>query len=190
MTAKSARVIVYGRDAGDPDSGGALTTYYACLRPKGRPVAIGQSAVSGGEYPGNVEMQDLRVAGTFVTDESAEGFASAAGCSKFEPATVCNNVVKYWVEIANVAARRAVTVRLGGPVSSLALSPAGAAAWVESTAASSSTLYAIGVRPAGRASLSGSVTVIDSGQTITSVSFAGSTLRWSNGGQPKRQRLS
>jgi hypothetical protein len=32
--------------------------------------------------------------------------------------------------------------------------------------------------------------MVDSGQAITSVSFAGSTLRWTNGGQPKSQTIS
>lgn len=197
VTSKNARVIVYEQYAGiDPNSGGSLTTYYACLRPKGRPVVIGQSATSGGEYPGNVEIHDVRVAGTFVTDESAAGFASAAGCSKYDPGPQCENIVKYWVEIANVETRRTVKVFVSGPLSSLALSPAGAAAWVVTTPASgspsssSSALYAIVVHPAGHGSLSGRVAVIDTGEAITSVSFAGSTLRWSNGGQPKRQTIS
>jgi len=180
VTAKDARVIVYAQPTGiDPYSGGSLTTYYACLRPDGRPVAIGQSATSGGEYPGNVEMQDLRIAGSFVTDESAAGFASAAGCSKYEPAPKCNNIVKYWVEIADVATRRTVKVFVSGPVSSLALSPAGAAAWVAPTPASgsssssNSTLYAVIVHSGGHGSLSGRPATLGSGQTISSVSFAG-----------------
>ena len=197
VTAKSARVIVYGQDDGiDPDSGGSLTAYYACLRPKGRSVAIGESATSGGEYPPNDEMQRLRIAGTFVADESADGFASAAACGKYDPGPECDSIVKYWVKIADVAARRTMKVPLSGPVSSLGLSPAGAAAWVATTpgssssSTSSSTLYAIVVRPAGRGSLSGHVAVIDRGQAISAVSFAGSTLHWSNGGRPKRERLS
>jgi hypothetical protein len=197
VTAKNARVIVYGQYAGiDPDSGGALTTYYACLRPKGRPVAIGQNATSGAEYPANVETQDLRIAGTFVTDQSAAGFASAAACAKYDPGPECNGIVKYWLEIANVGARRTVKVPVSGPVSSLALSPAGAAAWVVSTPASSpssspsAALYAIVVHPAGRDSLRGTLAVIDRGQEITSVSFDGSTLHWSNGAQPESQRIS
>ncbi len=197
LTAKNARLIVYGQYTGiDPYSGGPATTYYACLRPKGRPVAIGQRVASGGEYPPNVEMQDLRIAGTFATDESADGFASAAACTKYDPGAECNTIVKYWVEIANVAARSTLKVPVSGPVSSLALSPAGAAAWVVTTPPStpsgcpSLALYAIAVHPGGRGSLRGHVVVIDRGQEITSVSFAGSTLRWSNGAQPKTQSIS
>lgn len=180
----------------DPYSGGLLSTYYACLRSNGRPVAIGQSASSGAEYPGNVEIQDIRIAGTFATDQSAEGFASAAGCSKYDPGSACNHIVKYWVEIANVKSRRTAKVTLPGPVSVLALSPTGAAAWVAPTPASSSsgassaTLYAIAVHASGRSSLSGTPAVIDTGPTIASVSFDGSTLRWSNAGQPKSETIS
>jgi hypothetical protein len=197
VTAKTSRVIVYAQPSGiDSYSGGSLTTYYACLRPKGRPVAIGQSATSGGEYPPNIEMLSLRIAGTFITDESAAGFASAAACSKFEPTAKCDNIIKYWLEIANVATRRTVKVFVSGPVSSLALSPAGPVAWVASTPASgsssssSSTLYPIVVRPASHGSLSGRPAVIDSGQVIGSVSFTGSTVRWSNGGDRKSHRIS
>jgi hypothetical protein len=196
VTAKTGRVIVDAQDDGIDDlSGGSLTAYYACLRPNGRPMWIGESETSGGEYPPNVEMQDLRIAGTFVTDESASGFVSAAGCSKYEPASRCNNIVKYWLEIADVATRRRAKVFVSGPVSSLALSPRGAAAWVSSTPASGSsssstaTLYAIVMHPAGHGSLSGRRVVVDSGQAISSVSFAGSTLRWSNGGHRKSRTI-
>lgn len=196
VAANDSQLIVYGQYTGiDPYSGGALTTYYACLRPDGRPVAIGQTAASGGEYPGNFAIQDLRIAGTFVTDESAAGFASAAACGKYDPGPECNNIVSYWVQIADVAARRTAKVALSGPVNTLALSPAGAAAWVVTTPAPSpssspsSALYAIVVHPKDRRGLSGHVAVIDRGQDITSVSFAGSTLRWSNGGQPKHQTI-
>jgi hypothetical protein len=112
------------------------------------------------------------------------------------PGPECSTIVKYWVEIANVAARRTLKVPVSEPVSALALSPAGAAAWVMSTPASSpssspsAVLYAVVVHPAGRGSLSGNVAVIDRGQEINSVSFAGSTLRWSNGGQPRSQTIS
>ncbi len=197
LTAKNARVIVYGEYTGiDAYSGGESTTYYACLRANGRPVAIGQRVASGGEYPPNVEMQDLRIAGAFAADESADGFASAAACTKYDPGAECNTIVRYRVEIADVAARRTLKVPVSGPVSSLALSPAGAAAWVVTTppaspsSSPSSALYAIAVHPAGHGSLRGHVVVIDRGQEITSVSFAGSTLRWSDGAQPKTQTIS
>jgi hypothetical protein len=196
VTAKTASVVVYAEDDGtDSDSGGTIITYYACQQPKGKPVAVGQAVGSGGEYPANVEMQDLRIAGTFVTEQSAAGFASLAACGKYEPSSACTGVLKYWVRIADVATRRTVKVFQAGPVSSLTLSTGGAAAWVVTTPASSSsgsassTLYATVVHPAGHDALSAQPMVIDSGQAITAVSFAGSSLRWSNGGQPKRQTI-
>jgi hypothetical protein len=196
VTAKTARVVVYARQTGiDSDSGGALTTYYACLRPAGRSIAVGHSAASGGEYPGDVEMQNLEIAGTFLTDESADGFASAAACGKYDPSYPCSSLVKYWVELVDVAARRKVKVPTSGPVSSLALSPVGAAAWVVSSLASSSsgssssTLYGVVVHFVRRGLLSARAEVIDTGQSITSVSFSGSSLRWSNTGQRKRRTL-
>jgi len=198
VTAKTVSVVVYAEDDGtDPDSGGTVITYYACQQPMGKPVAVGQAVESGGEYPANVEMQDLRIAGTFVTEQSAAGFASLlAACGKYEPSSACTGVLKYWVRIADVATRRTVKVFQAGPVSSLTLSTGGAAAWVVTTPASSSsgsassTLYATVVHPAGHDALSAHAMVIDSGQAITAVSFAGSSLRWSNDGQPKRQTIS
>ena len=197
VTEKTARVVVYAEQTGvDAYSGGPLTTYFACLRPKGQPIAIGQSAASGGEYPGNVEMQDLKIAGTFLADESADGLASAAACGKYDPTYPCGSLVKYSIEIADVSARRKVKVAVAGPASSLAVSSTGAVAWVVSTAASSpsgspsSILYAVVVHPAGRGSLSARPAVIDKGQTITSVSFCGSSVRWRNSGQPEQRTLS
>lgn len=190
-------MIVYGEDEGiDPDSGGSVTGYFACLRPRGRPVAIGQTASDGGEYPGNVEMERLRVAGTFVTDESARGFASAAACGKYDPGPDCNTVVKYWLKVADVASRRTVKVPLPGAVSALGLSSTGAVAWVAPTPAAdpsspaTSTLYAIVAHPAGRGPLSVHVTVIDQGQAITSVSFSGPALRWRTDGQSRQKTIS
>ena len=85
-------------------------------------------------------MQDLRIAGAFAADEPADGFASAAACTKYDPGAECNTIVRYRVEMANVAARRTLKVPVSGPVSSLALSPAGAAAWVVTTPPASPAL--------------------------------------------------
>ena len=195
--ARTGRVDVYAQQTGiDPLSGGQLTTFYACLRPTGRPVRIGQSAASGGEYPGNVEMKDLRISGAFLTDESADGFASLAACGKYDATSGCNGIVKYWVEIADVAKRRTVKVPVPGDVTSLAVSPAGAAAWVVSTPAGSSSssssaaLYAAVVHTGRRGVLKAKSVLIDRGQRISSVSFSGSSLRWSNTGQPKQYTIS
>jgi hypothetical protein len=195
--AMTGRVDAYAEQTGiDPDSGGTLTTFYACLRRTGRPVTIGQSAASGGEYPGNVEMEDLRISGVFVADESADGFASLAACGKYDATSGCNGLVKYWVEIADVAKRRAVKVPVPGDVTSLAVSPAGAAAWVVSTPAASSAgssraaLYAAVVHAGRRGVLSAKAELIDRGQSINSVSFSGSSLRWRNTGNPKNHTIS
>ena len=42
------------RTGTDPYSGGQLSTLYACLRPAGASVTIGQNAADGAEYVGNV----------------------------------------------------------------------------------------------------------------------------------------
>ena len=63
------QVLVWRKRTGtDPDSGGRLTTLYACRRPPGRSAEIGQNATDGAEYVGNVKTSDLRITGTQVGD--------------------------------------------------------------------------------------------------------------------------
>jgi hypothetical protein len=184
---KTQTVIVYHRPSGlDNYSGGYLTTYDACLRPGGRPVPVGQSSTAG-EYPGNYGMYQLRIAGTFVADLSASGFASEAACSKYG-GTDCQQNVSWWVEAADARSRRTAHVPVPGDVRAVTVSGAGAVAWIVPGSGSSATLRAIAVHPVGRRGLTGTVRTLDRG-VIGSLRITGLTVRWDNGGQAKTRTL-
>jgi hypothetical protein len=183
-------VIVYGRPSGyDNYGGGYLTTYYACLRPNGKPVAVGQSSTAG-EYPGNYAMYELRVSGRFVADLSGSGFAVAAACGKYA-GTNCEQSVSWWLEAVDTKSRRSLHLSLSNGFRGLAVSSAGAAAWIAIGGTSTETLQAIVLHPAGRRQLRGTVETLDTGATGTlrSLRFTGLTLQWNSAGQAKRQVL-
>jgi hypothetical protein len=168
-----------------------LTTYYACLRPAGKPIEVGQSAAGGGEYPGSESVADLRIAGTFVADSSAVGFASEAACGKSgEPATTCAKAVTWWVEVVNAKTRRRLHASAGDGATAVAVSAAGAVAWVQATGSSDSLLLAMLLRAGGRGQLTGTEQTLDTGLIGQSLQFTGLMLRWTNSGQLKSQTLS
>ncbi len=189
-TATTGSVIVYGRPTGvDPDSGGQLTTYYACLRPAGKPVAVGQSATPGGEYPGNESMSQLHIAGGFVADISGRGFADAAACGKYG-ASNCQQSITWWVRAADVRSRRSIAVVQ--PVArprAVAVSVTGVLAWVQATTAPGAILEAIVLHDGGAHRLTGTPRTLDTGAIGPSLRFTGSTLTWTNAGQPRTQTL-
>ena len=188
--AATAKVIVYDKHTGyDTYGGGLLYTYYACLRPAGKPVAVGQTSTQGGEYVGNYKMSKLRVAGRFVADLSASGFASQEACYKYEGNNPdCAKAVSWWVEAADAKSRRIGRAWVPSSVGSLTVSSAGAVAWIISNANSTDTLQAIVLHPAGRHGLTASVKTLDTGG-ISYLRFTGRTLHWTNAGQAKSQTL-
>ena len=190
-TAATGKVIVYNRRAGLDGSGGALTIDYACLRPAGKPVEVGRSATSDGEYPGNESIADIRIAGTFVADSSATGFASEAACSKYgEPASTCAKAVTWWVEVVNARTRQRLHAPAGDGATAVTVAAAGAVAWVQATGSSASLLQAMVLHPGGRGRLTGTEQTLDTGVIGRSPRFTGLTLRWTNSGQVKSQTLS
>jgi hypothetical protein len=187
--AVTGKVIVYRRASGvDPYSGGSLTTYFACLRPGGTPVAVGQSA-TGSEYPGNEAISGLHIAGTFVADLSGSGFAGAAACGKYGGSD-CQQAITWWVEVADVSARRRIA--LVQPVAgsrALAVSSTGAVAWVQATTSSSWMLEATTLHHGAAGRLAGTPQTLDTGAIGTTLRFIGSTLSWTNAGQAKSQAV-
>lgn len=188
--AATRQVIVYKKGTGyDNYGGGPLYTYYACLLPAGKPVAVGQVSTGGGEYVGNYRMYQLRVAGRFVADLSASGFASQEACYKYDPNSPdCAKAVSWWVEAADAKSRRTGHAPVPSSVGLLTVSSAGAVAWIGSTASSTHALQAIVLHPVGRHRLTASVQTLDTG-SISGVRFTGLTLHWSNAGQAKSQTL-
>jgi hypothetical protein len=188
---KTSQVTVYTKLGGFDESDGPLTTYYACLRPGGKSIAVGQTAGPDGEYPGNEALSDLHVAGTYVADLYSTGYASAAACAKYEGATdpECAQQITFSINGADVKRRRGFQIDLPGGISALAVSPAGALAWLEPTTTSSgATLQAMVLRRGGPGHLTGTVRTLDTG-AIASLRFSGRTLSWSNTGVPKSQTL-
>jgi hypothetical protein len=178
------KVIVYGRPSGFDDYGGPVTKYYACLRPRGRSVAVGRSSI-GGEYPGNYAMLELRVAGAFVANLSGSGFADETACDKYHGSPDCSQFVSWWLEVANARSRRTIQISLPGAARPLAVSAASAAAWVDR---SSGTLHAMVLHPVGGLGFTGQAETLDTG-AIASLRFTGLTLHWTNAGQAKSQAL-
>jgi hypothetical protein len=191
-TRKTSQVIVYGKRKGFDMYDGALTTYYTCARPRGKSIVIGQSSTSDGEYPANEVMSDLRVAGSYVADLYTTGYADAAACSKYEGSDdpTCMNQIRYSINGANAKSRRGFEIDLPVGPTAIALSSAGAIAWLTPTSSSSGvTLQAMVLRRGSPGHLSGTVRTLDTG-AIGSLRFNGSTLSWTNAGTPKSQPLS
>jgi hypothetical protein len=191
VTRKTSKVIVYTKQGGLDQYSGPLTTYYACTRPGGKSIAVGQTAGPDGEYPGNEALSDLTVAGTYVADLYTTGYASAAACSKYEGSTdpECAQQITYAINGADVRRRRGFQIDLPVGISGLTVSSAGAVAWLEPTTTSSEvTLQAMVLRRGGRGHLTGTAQTLDTG-AIGSLRFKGLTLSWSNTGVAKSQTL-
>jgi hypothetical protein len=191
VTRKTSKVIVYTKQGGMDQYDGPLTTYYACMRPGGKSIAVGQTAGPDGEYPGNEALSDLTVTGTYVADLDTAGYASAAGCSKFEGPSdpECAQQITYSINGADVKRRRGLQIDLPGGISALAVSPAGAVAWLGPTTTSSGvTLQAMVLDPGAPGHLTGTAQTLDTG-AIGSLRFKGLTLSWSNTGVAKSQTL-
>jgi hypothetical protein len=143
------------------------------------------------QYPGNESIADIRIAGTFVADSSATGFASEAACSKYgEPATTCAKTVTWWVEVANAKTGQRLHASAGDGATAVAVSAAGAVAWVQATGSSASLLQGMVLHPGGRGRLTGTEQTLDTGLIGRSPRFTGLRLRWTNSGRVRSQTLS
>ena len=183
-------MLVWDKPAGiDPDSGGQLTTLYACRRPAGVSVRIGQNATDGAEYVGNVATSDLRITGTLVSDVFTSGLASQEACYKSEDASdaQCATAATETARVFNLTTRRSLRQTLAGAAVAYAFSPAGAIAWEAPTSPGTTgsplMLQAVGFNPSGLKK--GLIETLDTGALGSSLQFAGLTLRWTNAGQSK-----
>ena len=182
------RVLVWSKHSGtDPDSGGQLSTLYACLRPAGHSSAIGQRASSGAEYPGNVATTDLSITGTLVSDLFTTGLASQAACFKYDPTNpLCATAASQTARVVNLATRRSLRQPLAGAAVAYAFASAGAIAWEAptspGTAGSPLMLQAVGFDPSSLKE--GPIETLDTGDLGSSLHFTALTLAWINAGQP------
>jgi hypothetical protein len=182
------RVLVWSKHSGtDPESGGRLSTLYACLRPAGHSSAIGQRASSGAEYPGNVATTDLSITGTLVSDLFTTGLASQAACFKYDPTNPqCATAASQTARVVNLATRRSLRQPLAGAAVAYAFASAGAIAWEAPTSPGTSSplmLQAVGFDPSSLKE--GPIETLDSGDLGSSLHFTALTLEWINAGQPK-----
>jgi hypothetical protein len=182
------RVLVWSKHSGtDPDSGGQLSTLYACLRPAGHSVAIGQRASSGAEYPGNVATSDLSITGTLIGDLFTSGLASQAACFKYDPTNpLCATAASQTARVFNLATRRSLRQPLAGAAVAYAFASAGAIAWEAPTSPPTSSplmLQAVGFDPSSLKE--GPIETLDTGDLGSSLHFTALTLGWINAGQAK-----
>jgi hypothetical protein len=185
----TSQVLVWRKHTGtDPDSGGRLTTLYACRRPAGLSVAIGQHAADGAEYIGNVATSDLTITGTQVSDLFTTGLASEEACYKYDPSNPqCATAASGVAQVFNLVTRRSLHQSLAGAAAAYAFAPTGAIAWEASTSpgtmGSPLMLQAVGFDPSSLKE--GPVETLDTGDLAGPLQFTGLTLEWVNAGQPK-----
>ena len=175
------KVIVYAKQLRGYGYGGTDTVYYACARPAGKPIAIGTSSSGDGEYPGNYAVSNLRVAGTYAAAFVSSGYADAAACAKYDPTNPnCGASIHVSVKAVDARARRWRQTPIPG-ASALAVSAAGAIAWVQpGSSQGTSQLEAIVLHrgPPGR--LAGAMQLVDTGAIGSSLRFSGLTLSWTS----------
>jgi hypothetical protein len=183
------RVVVYAKAGGVDQLDSTVTTYYACVRPAGAPMRIGDDAVGDGEYPPNETTYGIRVAGTYVAALSSSGAAQSAACSKFEPSADCP-AVSYWIEALDARTHRRLRLATGPSVTALAVSPAGAVAWIEQPTSSVAVLYAVVLHRGPRGRLAGTVQSVDMGTIHSrSLGLRGLRLSWTNSDRDKSLTL-
>jgi hypothetical protein len=188
------QMIVYAKRSGSRNGAGALTTYYACTPPAGKPVVVGHSE-EGEEYPGELSFSDVRIAGTYVVHLSGSGFGGASACSKYEGANPrCEEEVKWWVQVTNVKTHRGLRAAAGvtqaGKPIAVTVSSAGAVAWVQPLSSTTATLRAVVLHGGPPGKLTGTAQILETGSIGKSLGFSGLTLNWTSSGQPKSQALS
>lgn len=183
------RVLVYPKATGNDGLGEPLTTYYVCLRPGGTKVAIGQNATGQGEYPPNITVNRFQIKGTFVAAQDSSGAGEAAACSKFQT-TGCPSV-KNWIEVVDAKARRHLMVPTIA-ATPLALSSAGALAWIDTATPSTAgvVLRALVLHRGPPHQLAGSIQTVATGTVdLHSLHLDGLTLHWTESGQARQVTL-
>lgn len=150
---------------------------------------IGADGISGGEYPPDETLRGLRIAGLYVAAISSTSEGSAAVCSKSE--AECPSP-SYAIRIVNARSRSAASFPTTRSVISLGLSAAGVLAWTETASGASrmTRLLAVAVQPVRYHRLLGRVEILASGDIDpTSLSVAGATVIWTEGGARQARTL-
>lgn len=183
---ETSEVVVWSREGTSSQSGEMTELLYACLRPAGRSVAIGETEGEGAEYVGNVDTTNLTVSGTLVSDVLTSGFAEEEACGKYDGAN-CGSVIRSVARVYNLATGRSIRQSLAGTLAAFALTSKGAIAWEEQLTETESVLEA--VRFDTSKMKASSVQTIDKGALGSSLRFTGLELEWVSGGTHKRQTI-
>jgi hypothetical protein len=185
-TNQKGKVLVWQAEGTSSYSGEDVTMFYACLRPNGKSVAIGETEESNAEYVGNVETSDFRTSGTLVSDLVTAGAAAQEACGKYD-GTGCGEEVSEVAQVFNLATGRSLRQPLTAAPIAYALTSLGAIAWEAPTSEGQAVLQAMSFDPSNMKS--GSVETIDTGALGGSLHFTGLTLAWTNAGKAKSQRI-
>jgi hypothetical protein len=182
------QVLVWNKPSGtDAESGGRRFTLYACLRPAGQSVAIGQRVGGANEYPGNVATTHLKITGAVVSDLFTIGLTGQGECFKYDPTDPTCPIPRQTARVFDLAARRTLLQPLAGRAVAYAFTPSGAIAWESPTSlltrGSPLMLQAVGFDPSSLQE--GPIETLDTGDLAPPLDFTGLTLEWTNAGQPK-----
>lgn len=179
------QVVVFGK----LNRSTVTTTYFACLRPNGTRVRLGDDVPGDGEYGSDATTGGFRAAGTYVAAQSTSGFASAEMCSKYQQSPCPQG--RSSIRTIDARTRRFVDFPTSRDASAVTVSHLCAIAWLQNDATNGgSALFATALRPEGPTALLGSPQQLDTGAIDRrSLLFTGLTLHWNKAGQPYAQAL-
>ena len=189
----TANVVVYDRPAnrrdniGEPERG-----VYACARPNGRSYLLGYDDVAGredGEYGPDSALVSVKIADRFVVAQFVTGLDVEAMCSKYSGsgAPPCPPPARTLRVVATASGRStSIPFRTDAyGVAPVAISPAGALAWVDGP------LYATRLKAAGAYALTNVPTLLDPGPIDPrSLAASGLTVSWVSAGAPHSATVS
>jgi hypothetical protein len=196
-----ALVVYYIRE---PESGeiGETDLYMACSRRTGRFVEVGSEEPNVDYGPPEDELSDLQVQGNWLVITQTSGASASAECGKYsqdaerECPTTSESLIVIDVASAHKGRIRDVNVRESideAPLSPVLISGDGAVAWLETTAAqttsSSGTLRGC-VAVLLHGGLECKPRLVAEGVIPTaSLRLMGTTLTWTSAGQPQSSVL-
>jgi hypothetical protein len=166
---RTPEVVVFTR--GEAEEG---RRFYACRRGGGKPIFLGTDLPDDDFYGSDSTVRRVRAAGTYVSVLLTEGAASATGCAKYagDPCPPIRRTLR----VVDTRTRARTDVPVEGLVDRVALSDAGAIAWL-----APGVLHASDLKAPPRE--------IDRG-AIAALRFTGRTLHWTRDGAPQSAELS
>ncbi len=177
---RTATLLVFEKLTSMPDNSGAgnETGVYVCARPDGRARLIGYDDIAGNqgdsEYGGDDALLTVKVAAHYVAAQFSSGEDSTNECYKYNIGGVCPPPV-VTIDVVSAFRGRSVAFQLSdanGTSVPMAISPAGALAWIDDRG-----LLATALRPRGASLLRGRPTVLDT-HAGGPVSITGPTVHW------------